>query len=74
MSEPITTFARLEEDVRLTEMRSLPVPEWDALMAEVATLRARLAYIGSYGGAWEQRVVRGELDDAALGREGVVGS
>lgn len=64
--EPLTTFARLEDDVHLTEMRSLPVPEWDALMADVATMRSRLAYIQSHGGAWEQRVTRGELDHVCL--------
>lgn len=36
-------------------------------MTDPSTLAARLAYIASHGGAWEQRVCRGELDHAAIG-------
>jgi hypothetical protein len=51
----------------LVYFREVPLPSRYDLAAELLLLRARCAYVLAYGSAWEQRVVRGELDHVALG-------
>lgn len=43
------------------------IPLTPTTLSELLTIAHRMEYIKSHGGAWEQRVARGELDGTILG-------
>lgn len=68
MTERLTDHdLRILAGLDVTPESSVDRRDLVVVATELLLLRARCAYVLAHGSAWEQRVMRGELDHEALG-------